>query len=42
MRNVVTPTVLKMATQDEQGATAYFDEFLGGNDRTILGEKKRT
>ena len=40
MRNVVTPTVLKMATQDEQGATACFDEFLGGNDRTILGEKK--
>lgn len=38
MRNMVTPTVLKMATPDEQGSTVYFDEFLGGNDRTTLGK----
>ena len=37
LRNVVTPTVLKMATVDEQGASIYFDEFLGGSDRNILG-----
>ena len=38
MRSIVTPTVLKIATPDEQSGTVYFDEFLGGNDRTTFGK----
>ena len=42
LRNVVTPSILKMATPDERNATVYFDEFLGGNDRNMLGNFTNT
>ena len=37
MQNVVTPTVVKMATVGKQNTTVYFDEFLGNNDRDAFG-----
>lgn len=43
MQNAVSPTVLKMAITDqqEQGATVYFDDFLGNDDRDFFGKKEK-
>ena len=37
VRNVISPTVVKMATHDEQNTTVYFDDFLGNNDKDLNG-----
>ena len=43
MQNVVSPAVLKMAVDNQKDATIFFEEFLGSNDRDLLGkfEKKK-
>ena len=38
MQNVVSPTMLKMAVDNQEDATIYFEEFLGGNDRNLFGK----
>lgn len=38
MQNVVSPTVLKMAVNNQKDATIYFEEFLGKSDRDLFGK----
>lgn len=41
MQNVVSPNLIKMARPDQQEGMAYFDDFLGNDDKDMFGNNQR-